>query len=255
MIHLSGPETRRCPPEFQERLTRKFGRNAFGDPLFKISWCQSTFIRLGWQWKDSFGRAHYGYRERYQGDGSPCWMIMRWKPPIHYGSPDTYYANTWIPCVDSSEQGFDSPDGFYVTGEYPWKGRYEIVVPMVRREFVDKKLVISHFPLSHYLIDTLIPMIVAFQELSREEQEAANRAAEEAKAKQENDEIAQRMLDALPPWYGPVSYSRQGCRTSLLDKKMHEIQKRWDQLSRNGLRPNFQPGIAIGDRPAVVGYK
>ena len=181
-------------------------------------------------------------------------MIMRWKAPMHYGSPASYYANTWMPCVAATEQGFDSPDGFYVTAEYPYKGRYEIVVPLVNKEFVDKKLVITHFPLSHFLIDTLIPMMVAFQELSLEEQQAASRAAEEAKAKQENDEITQRMLDALPPWYGPVSYSRQGCHTSLLDRKIQEIQRKWDAMARHGLQPVMQKGFALGDKPRTAKY-
>jgi len=256
-MHISGAETRQCPKEFQDRLTRKFGRNQFGDPLFKICWNQSQFIRLGWQWKDRYGRERHGYRDRYQGDGNPCWMIMRWMPPAHYGSPATYYANTWIACKAASEEnrGYDSPDGFYVTGEYPYKGRYEIVVPLMRKEFVDNKLVIEHFPLSHFLIDTLIPLIVMWQGLSRDEKEAARRAEEEAEAKRENDEITQRMMDSLPAWYGPVSFSRQGCRTSLLDRKMHEIQKKWDALARRGLKPVFQQGMAQGERPAVSGYR
>jgi len=262
-MYISGRETRQCPPQFQERLTRKFGRNQFGEPHFKIVWNQSQFIRLGREDKDKYGRRVHYYRDCYQGDANPCWMIMCWKPPSHYGSPETYYANTWIPLKtageDSAERadgrGYDSPEGFYVTAEYPYKGRYEIVVPLMHKEFVDNKLKIEHMPLSHYLIDVIIPLILAWQELTQEEKEAAQYAEAEAEAARENAELTERMMDSLPAWYGPVSFSRQGCRTSLLDQKMHAIQKHWDQLARNGLRPVFQTGLTQGDRPLVSRYR
>jgi len=251
MIHISGAETRECPPEFQARLTEKFGVNQFGDPHFKIAWNQSTFLRLAREDK----KGHY-YRECYQGDGNPCWMIMNWKPAACYGSPDTYYANTWIATKTAGEDGgFDSFDGFYVTAEYPWKGRYEIVVPLMHKEFIDGKLVIEHLPLNHYLIDVIIPLIVASQELTMEEREAAKQAEEEAEQKRLGQQIEDMMMDRLPAWYGPVSFSRQGCRTSLLDKKMHEIQQQWNRLARYGRTPVFQPGMAQGNRPMISGYR
>lgn len=253
-MYIAGAETRRIPPEFQARLTRTFGQNQFGDPLFRIAWGQSEFIRIGHEWKDKFGRTHHGYQDRYAGGGNPCWMIMQWKPASHYGSPETYYANTWIAHRTAGEDPshpYDSVDGFYVTGEYPWRGRYEIVVPLMEKKFVDNKLVIEHLPLNHYLIDVIIPLILEWQKLTLVEREIAKRAEEEAESKRMTEEISERMMDALPAWYGPVSFSRQGCRTSLLDRKMFEIQKKWDQLSRNGLRPDFQRGMAQGSRPKV----
>jgi hypothetical protein len=52
---------------------------------------------------------------------------------------------------------------------------------------------------------------------------------------------------------GPVSYGQQGCRTSLLDRKMHAIQQVWNRLSKGG-RPHFNKGLAVGDRPSVARY-
>ncbi len=250
-------ERRKCPPEFQERLTRMFGKNQFGDPRFKIVWGQSQFIRMGNQWIDKIGNKRIGYRQRFQVHGMPCWVIMRWQPPIKYGSPAMYYANTYMAAARHELDGmsFDSAEGFYATGEYPWRGRYEIIQPLISKEIVDKKLVVTHFPLSHYLIDTLIPMMIAFERLSRIEQKLAKEVTKAAEEKAITESIADHMEENMPRWLGPVSYGGQGIRTSLLDRKMQQIQKVWDNMSRRGLRPVFNKGMAQGDRPPVGGYK
>jgi len=253
-MHIAGAETRKCPEEFQARLTDKFGRNQFGEPNFKVAWNQSQFIRLAREGKDKFGRRIFYYRDCYQGDGQGCWTILCWKPPAHYGSPDTYYANTWIALERKEEQGHDSAEGFYVTAGYPWQGRYEIVVPLISKEFVDGKLLITHMPLSHYLIDVVIPLIVKWQELSHEEKEAAKQAEAEAESRRQTQQIEDMLMDRLPAWYGPVSFSRQGCRTALLDRKMYAIQQQWNRMARYGV-PIFQRGMAQGNRPVIQGYR
>lgn len=234
------PETRECPAEFQDRITRMFGTNQFGDPHFKIVWGQSQFIRMGNVWRDKQGNERVGYRDRYQCHGMPCWVIMRWKSPHEYGSPRTYYSQT-----------FDELTGLHMVGEYPWRGRYEIVQPLIRKEFVDGKLEVEHFPLSHYLIDTLIPLFLAFQEQSEEEKAAARAAVKAAQSKKETEDIADAMEARMPTFWGPTTYGSTGIRTSVLDKKMQLIQKVWDRLSKAGRKPKFNRGMAIGDRPIV----
>ncbi len=113
----------------------------------------------------------------------------------------------------------------------------------------------THFPLSHYLIDTLIPMMVAFERLSRVEQRLAKEVAKAAEEKAITEKIADNLEENMPRWLGPVSYGGQGIRTSLLDRKMQQIQKVWDSMSRRGRRPVFKRGMAQGDRPPVHGYK
>lgn len=242
-MHIKGPETRRCPAEFQDRLTRMFGTNQFGDPHFKIVWGQSQFIRMGNVWRDKQRNERVGYRDRYQAHGSPCWVIMRWQSPTKYGSPRTYYSNT-----------FDSLTHLYIVGEYPWRGRYEIMYSLQSKEFRDGKLEITHFPLSHYLIDTVIPMILAFQRLSAQEQEAAKQAARIAEEKEKTEYITDILAENMPRFWGPVSFSLQGIRTSLLDRKMQQIQKVWDRWSRSGFRPTFNRGMAQGNKPPVSSY-
>jgi hypothetical protein len=246
-------ERRKCPAEFQDRLTRNFGKNQFGSPRFKIVWGQSQFIRLGNLWRDKNGRERVGYRDRYQAHGMPCWVIMRWQPPTKYGSPNIYYANSYMAAAthDDGEKQYDSPEGFYVTGEYPWRGRYEIVQALISKEMVDGKLVVTHFPLSHFLIDRLIPMMLAFERLTAEEQAVAKAATKAAEEKETTEFIADYMEESLPRWWGPVSYGGQGIRTSLLDRKMHQISQVWDHMSRRGLRQKFSLGMQQGNSPVV----
>lgn len=237
-MHIGQFERRQCPAEFQDRLTRLFGKNQFGDPNFKIAWAQTQTIRMGNLWRDRNGRETICYRDYYQGDGTPCWMIMQWMPPSHYGSPASYYDRT-----------FDELTHTYHTAEYPWRGRYEIRQPLRHKEYTNGRLVIEHFPLSHYMIDTIIPMILAWQRLTLEQQIAANKFEREQEEKRENELIAEQMMENLPVWMHPVSYGYQGCRTSLLDKKMEQIQKVWDRLAKHGLHPILNRGITQTNRP------
>jgi hypothetical protein len=239
-MHIKGPEARRCPPEFQERLTRMFGKNPFGEPNFKIVWTQSHFIRMGNVWRDKYGNERRGYRDRYTCP-TPCWAIVRWRSAKEYGSPALYYQQTW-----------DAVSKLYALGEYPWKGRYEVLQPLYSKEFKDGKLVVDGMPLSHILIDKIIPMMLKVQSLSFIERQAAMEFARQEQHKKEVTEVTERMMDALPPWYGPVSFARQGIRTSLLDRKMEAIQKHWDRLTKRNRRPNFQRGFAMGRGPRII---
>jgi hypothetical protein len=260
-------ERRQCPPEFQERLTRLFGVNQFGEPHFKISWGMSEFIRMGDIWRDRYGNERRGYRDTYQCHGTPCWNIMRWKQPAHYGSPETYYQNTW-----------DDFSKMHFLGEYPWRGRYEIVQPLMRQEMtegkivtewipslnphtgiietipvrkrVGQKLIVHHMPLSHILIDKIIPLIMKVHAFSQQELQAIHAANKLAEHKKEVEQVADAMAENMPTYFGPVSYSRQGVRTSLLDRKMEAIEKVWKRELAGKKR--FTKGFQIADRPIAV---
>lgn len=267
MKKVEGHERRECPPEFQQRLTRMFGVNQFGDPHFKIVWGQSEYIRMGDIWRDKQGTERREYRDVYQCHGMPCWVLMRWKSPKHYGPPATYYANTW-----------DNFSKMYILGEYPWRGRYEIVQPFYRQEYtegklvrdfvpmlnphtlvmetvpvqrrVGQKLIIHAMPLSHILIDAIIPLMLKVQSLSQQELQAIKEANRLAEHKKEVEAMADVMEANMPSFFGPVSYSRQGCRTSLLDRKMEAIEKAWKRELSKGRR--FVKGFQMGNRPHTV---
>lgn len=264
-MKAEGHERRQCPAEFQERLTRIFGKNQFGDPHFIIVWGQSQFIRMGDIWRDRFGNERRHYRDVYQCHGTPCWVIMRWKQPTQYGSPETYYQTTW-----------DSFSKMHILGEYPWRGRYEIVQPLYRKEVtegrlvreivpmlnphtgimesipctkrVDQKIIIHHLPLTHILIDTIIPLIVQMQSLSYQELLAIRDANKRAEHKKTVEHMADVMEHSMPTYVGPVSYNRQGCRVSLLERKMDAIEKVWKR-ELSGRKGRFLKGFQVANRP------
>ena len=231
---------RHCPKEFTDRL-RRFGVNPYGENIFKFAWGRTSFKRIGNIWRDKYGNERRGYRDVCQNNEGQYWTLMRWKPAFFYGTPAAYYANTWDPVSK-----------LYITGEYPWKGRYEPIQPFMERILEDGKLRIEHLPLSHYLIDRIIPLMEAYQRLSKHEQKAAQILAEERERRKELNEVSERMMEAMPSYLGPVSYSLQGCRTSLIDKKMEAIQKQWNRMTVRGKRPNFARGMQIGNRPQVI---
>ena len=260
-------ERRQCPAEFQDRLTRMFGVSQFGTPIFRIVWAQSEFIRMGNIWRDRFGNERKAYRDIYQCHGMPCWVIMRWKQPAHYGSPETYYENTW-----------DDFSKMHFLGEYPWRGRYEIVHSLMHQEMTEGKivtewihslnphtgiietipvrkrvgqnLIVHHMQLSHILIDKIIPLIMKVHSLSNQELQAIRAANKLTEHKKEVEKVTDVMAENMPTYFGPVSYSRQGVRTSLLDRKMEQIEKVWKRELAGKKR--FAKGFQVANRPITM---
>lgn len=219
-----------------------FGLNKFGEPNYRIAWAQSEFQKMSFSRPGSGGGETTGYELTYKAGGTPSWLILRWKDPSNYGSPELFYENTYLDNMD-----------LYFLGEYPWKGRYEVLYNLCSKEFVNGKLVIEHIELSHSLIDKIIPLLIESQYLSNFERQAARKMAKEFEHKKMVNEITDRMMNDLPAWYGPVSYAHQGCRTALLDQMMAKIQKKWNQLSRRGGMPVFTKGIQQANRPIISG--
>src|SRR5207302_1822254 len=133
--------------------------------------------------------------------------------------------------------------------------RYEILQALRASEMVDGKLTVTHFPLSHVLIDKIIPLMLYAQHMSAAEKKAAKDLIDQQEHKQAVAELSETMMENLPAWYGPVSFSGQGCRTALLDQKMHKIQKQWDRISRGTRRPDFQRGFSIAKAPRITAFQ
>jgi hypothetical protein len=234
-------ERRVCPPEFQERLTRMFGLNEFGDPLYRIMWAQNSFHLLGGPYFAENGWERIGYREKYLATPYPCWQIERWMAPVKYGSPRMWYGTNYVPEWEIS-----------IMGPYPWRGRYEVLYQLFRKQFAGRELKIIILPLSHTLIDKVIPCLIEAQKLSDAERVIAQKAAKEYEDRQLVNEIADRMANDSP-WYGPVSFAKQGIRTNLLDRMMEKVQKRWSNiLAGYTAPPPYQRGMFQGNRPILA---
>jgi len=211
--HTTGSERRVCPPEFQEQIDALFGSNRFGGSMFRLAWGQTEVIQVA---------GLRSYEDRLMCHNVPCWNILRWRSPEAFGTPEVYYLINQ-----------DTESGLCALGEYPWEGRYEILQPLVNREVRDGRMIVDAFPLDARIMDVIIPLMVEAQKATYWEARAAQQAMEAAEEKATVNRIADRLMNDLPSFYGPVSYSQQGCRTALIDRKMAEISKVWSRYSKS----------------------
>lgn len=209
------------PEHFKERLTRVGGVNRYGEPNFIIVWGKSHTVRRGGTWEQTDGTYFRGYRDVVE-DGRPCWVLKQWKAPEVYGTPTMYF-------MENREES----TGLQILGDYPWRGQYETIQPFVWRGLINGKMVVEYMPLNSMILDMVVPIILRCQDASLMQRRAALDALEEKKQRDQTSSIEARRLDAKMAFTGPVSYSKQGCRTSLVDRKMYDINKHWNQAMQN----------------------
>lgn len=188
------PERRICPQHYQERIARAGGLNRYGQPNFELVWGQTAKIRV-----DRRDILHLP---------EPCWMLRQWKAPETYGSPLLF--------------SLENPGQ-----EYPARGRYEIVQPFKWAGMINGKLVVEYMELNSMLVDMVIPIIKRASDATYWQRFTAIRDEAERKENEQVNRIADSLKNASPAWTGPVSYSRQGCRTSIINKKIEQIEQNW----------------------------
>lgn len=210
-------EQYKCPPQFQERLTRAGGINRYGEPNFIFVWGQSWTVRRGGTWEQDDGTYFRGYRDVLE-DGRPCWILKKWNAPEIYGSPTLYY-------LDNMEES----TGLQILGEFPYRGRYETLQPLVWKGLVNGRMVVEHMPLNSMLIDLVVPIIIASQKITHYQRKLALEALKEREDRDMLRSVEAKRHDANLAFRGPVSFARQGCRTSLVDQKVYQIQKHLDR--------------------------
>lgn len=136
--------------EYVEHINYVGGLNRFNQPNFKIVWGQNeTDVVYG---SDENGRT--GRHIILKHGGVPAWFIDCWKPPECFGTPEVWYALTW-------DWELDVPK----IGEYPSRGLY---MPAPFNLFVKKVennvLTFDAMPMTHWLIDLLVPNLLKEQE-------------------------------------------------------------------------------------------
>jgi len=212
------------PDEFQDRLTQVGGTNDYGEPLFRLVWSQGggdyAVYRAGGAWEIEGLPTRIGYRDLLIGSGIPCWALIQWHPAIHYGTPELYYV-----------QNFDQDTGLQILAEYPYFGKYELLYNLRWTEHVGNRLVFESMPLNSFLLDTVVPIITQAKEISWEETKAAMLDQKAKEDQADIDMIADVMQSNAIPFHGnAVSYQKQGCRTSLVDKKIESMQRHWNRI-------------------------
>lgn len=200
-------ERRIAPEWFTDELTLIGGEHRFGGPNFDVVWSQTAFIEIDG-------------KPQLQSISQPCWVLRMWNAPEIYGTPEQYFA------VNSDDRG--KP----IAGDYPWEGRYEVVQPFSFAGLSGGKLIHEFFPLDGLILTLVVPVIRQCEELSYMKKLALMQDAHDKKELEQTTRIADRLRDASPAWLGPVSFSRQGCKTSIIEKKMHQIQQNMNNAMR-----------------------
>jgi hypothetical protein len=216
-----------APEEFQERLTEIGGVNRYDEPNFVLVWSQgggpNATYRAGADWAGEDQVSYRGYRDLLIGGGVPCWALLQWHDAIEYGTPELYYV-----------QNYDEDSGLQTLGEYPYFGRYQMLYNLRWSEMRNGKMFFEMMPLNTFLLDTVVPIITQAKDISWEKTKAVMQDLKEREDKADIDMIESVMRTSALPFGGnAVSYQKQGCRTSLVDRKIEAMTRNWNKMMTN----------------------
>jgi hypothetical protein len=215
-----------APEWFSEELRRIGGENPYGDPMYIVRWGMGgedeCLYRAGGSWHVEGQPSFTGYRNLLLGGGTPSWMLMQWQPPINFGTPESFYVSM-----------YDEETGLSDLGEFPYSGKYVLLYNMCWRDMQDGKMHIEGMPLNSQILDLIVPIIMQAGEISWERTKAALKDMQEKDDAADLTMIEDCMRDAQLAFKGPVSYARQGCRTSIIDKKMEQMTRQWNKMITN----------------------
>src|SRR5208283_5137245 len=227
---MSNPQDKhqqyQCPEWFQEKLTEIGGVNKYDQPNFIVRWGQGgepeCYFRAGGHWHVDGQESFKGYRDLLIGGGTPSWMLMQWEDAFTYGTPESYYVGN----IDDETQMQD-------LGEYPYFGRYRLLYNMCWRDMFSGRMKIEAMPLNSFVLDTVVPIIMEARDVSWERTKAALKGLKEAEDKADTNMVEDVMRDSKLAFKGPVSYAGQGCRTSIVDRKVEQMTRHLNRITTN----------------------
>src|ERR1019366_4084019 len=214
------------PEWFQDKLTSIGGVNPYDEPIFRCVWGQGgqkeCLYRSGGHWHVEGQPSWKGYRSLLVGGGVPGWCLLQWQPAINFGVPESFY----VAMLDDETNLSD-------LGEYPYSGKYILLYSMVWRDMSSGKMTVESMPLNSFILDTVLPIILEAKEISWEKTQAALKGIKEKEDAADLAIVEDAMRDAQMAFKGPVSYARQGCRTSILDRKVEQMSRHWNRMVTN----------------------
>jgi hypothetical protein len=217
-------ERRFAAREYIEHINRIGGMNRYGEPNFLITWGQNeTDLVYG---VDANGKK--GQHIILKHDGIPAWFIDCWKPPECLGTPESWYALTWDWETDAPGIGPCAERGLYLSSPFN----------LYVRRFERDVMFIDAMPLTHWLIDLIIPNLLKEKESTFEQRKTAiqNRmlAERQRAAKQAFDVY----LDASPAFGGQAGTfesNREAWMSRLREKQASMRISRDEIVARMGL--------------------
>jgi hypothetical protein len=151
--------------------------------------------------------------------------LKQWYSPEEFGTPEMWYLTNIEP-----------ESGLQLLGEFPYRGMYMTLQTLCWTRLVNGELKVEYMPLNAEIVDLLIPLAIEAKKASFTRRKIAAEALAEKEEKELESEIEARRNNSRLAFRGPVSFSRQGCRTSLVDKKAHELNQMWKVISANARR-------------------
>lgn len=218
-VKFTGFQLHKCPRVFADRINRVGGFNLFGKPNFKMVWGmggeKECLFRAGGQWSGNGQVTRRGYRDLLLS-GDPAWVLLQWQPPEKYGNPASYYV-----------ANYDEGTNLQTLGEYPYRGRYEIILPLIWKGIVNGRLVIEQMPLSSLLVDLIVPVIKESQGLSNVRKRQLMLDHKEREDRSQQSQIESSLASAYPAFGSAArSAARLSCN-SVIQKKAESIERYW----------------------------
>jgi hypothetical protein len=95
------------------------------------------------------------------------------------------------------------------------------------------KMKIESMPLNSFILDTVIPIVLEAKDISWAKTQVALKGLKEKEDANDVNMVEDAMRDAKLAFKGPVSYARQGCRTSIIDRKVEQMSRNWNRMVTN----------------------
>jgi hypothetical protein len=177
---------RNCPEWFQAALTRIGGVNQYGEPIFKLVWSTGEQMTVGGKWAQT---GYVGYKRTWLIPGDPCWALLVWEPAeVSGGSMESW-----------NRDYRDEETGLLQCGGYPKYGAYRVLQKFIHREIVQqakerhymdgpriRREIVARQKLRTYrmepcgfMLDIMLPMLMAWRRLSNAQKVAALRQQEQ----------------------------------------------------------------------------
>lgn len=213
-------------PAWCEKVLSKFGRNQYGEPLFRVIFLPSRCYMVGGYWEQE-GELDYRMVPKYSINERK-WALERFVPAVWLGSPESWDAlGTTL-------------EGYYAIGPFPEHGLFECCA-VFSTGFGPS----GYVPLEPGMVEMQARLIWAGRMLTRYQVRSAALGEEEEKIRKE-DEYFERFLREQSftrdnPTYGmAVNYNREH---AVDDYKQRIIKSRaWNKRHRFGAKGFGQTG-------------
>lgn len=205
-------------PAWCQAVLAKYGRNRYGEPLFRAVFLPSRCRIVGGYWEQA-GDLAYKLMPKY-GRNEQKWALERFVPPQFLGSPESWDAmNSTI-------------EGYYAIGPYPEHGVFECAAVFSTGPGPQ-----GYVPLEPGLVDMQARAIWMGRSLTRYAIRAAALGEEEAKIRKE-DEYFEKFLrersftNDVPTFGQAIVYNRE---QAVEDYKLKILKsKAWMRAHRYG---------------------